>query len=325
MSLCRARSISATAFQCGARCRRRVRAWSGRSSFSIISARRNFAPAPASTCARIRISGSPPSPICSTARSCTATASAPQLAIRPGEVNWMTAGRGIVHSERTDTECCAAPAARSMGCRCGWRCRRRKRKWTPAFAHHARRRIPAGQGQRQDRARRGRARFTARRRRCRPRRETMFADVTSARPAARCRSTPDTRSARSMSSTATIDIAGDKFEPGRLLVFKPGDRHHHPTRYTDRAFRHLRRRADGRPAPHLVEFRFIAQGAHRAGQGGMERRPFRQGAGRRDRVHPAAGEIGLRAFRQPARVAFQLLVECRPVIFLFVRLHLRRS
>src|SRR5579875_1894007 len=24
------------------------------------------------------------------------------LAIRPGEVNWMTAGRGIVHSERTD-------------------------------------------------------------------------------------------------------------------------------------------------------------------------------------------------------------------------------
>ena len=27
-----------------------------------------------------------------------------RLAIRPGEVNWMTAGRGIVHSERTDTQ-----------------------------------------------------------------------------------------------------------------------------------------------------------------------------------------------------------------------------
>ena len=24
-----------------------------------------------------------------------------EMAIRPGEVNWMTAGRGIVHSERT--------------------------------------------------------------------------------------------------------------------------------------------------------------------------------------------------------------------------------
>src|SRR6185312_14560699 len=26
-----------------------------------------------------------------------------ELAIKPGEVNWMTAGRGIVHSERTDS------------------------------------------------------------------------------------------------------------------------------------------------------------------------------------------------------------------------------
>ena len=40
---------------------------------------------------------------------------------------------------------------------------------------------------------------------------------------ARCRSTPTTRSARSIRSTATIDIAGDKFDAGRLLVFKPGD------------------------------------------------------------------------------------------------------
>jgi redox-sensitive bicupin YhaK (pirin superfamily) len=32
------------------------------------------------------------------------------LTIRPGEVNWMTAGRGIVHSERTDPEIKAAGA-----------------------------------------------------------------------------------------------------------------------------------------------------------------------------------------------------------------------
>src|SRR5471032_2789808 len=31
-------------------------------------------------------------------------------AIRPGEINWMTAGRGIVHSERS------GPAARASGC-----------------------------------------------------------------------------------------------------------------------------------------------------------------------------------------------------------------
>ena len=60
-----------------------------------------FAPAPGSTSARIRTSGSRPSPTCSKARSCIATASAREVTIRPGEVNWMTAGRGIVHSERT--------------------------------------------------------------------------------------------------------------------------------------------------------------------------------------------------------------------------------
>ena len=56
----------------------RSRAWSARSCSSIISGRRCSSPATASTCGRIRISGSPPSPICSTARSCTATASAPR-------------------------------------------------------------------------------------------------------------------------------------------------------------------------------------------------------------------------------------------------------
>ena len=48
---------------------------------------------------------------CSRARSCTATASARVQTIRPGDVNWMTAGRGIVHSERT------APGAARDGAR----------------------------------------------------------------------------------------------------------------------------------------------------------------------------------------------------------------
>ena len=52
------------------------------------------------------------------------------VAIRPGEVNWMTAGRGIVHSERT------APSrqgrGRSTACNAGWRCRPRTRRPSPA-------------------------------------------------------------------------------------------------------------------------------------------------------------------------------------------------
>jgi redox-sensitive bicupin YhaK (pirin superfamily) len=45
--------------------------------------------------------------------------------IRPGDVNWMTAGRGITHSERSpDGARSAGPPAAS---RPGWRCRRRMR------------------------------------------------------------------------------------------------------------------------------------------------------------------------------------------------------
>ena len=92
-----------------------------------------------------------------------------------------------------------------------------------------------------------------------------------------------------------IDIAGDKFGADRLLVFKPGDRITIRARQR-RAFHDLRRRADGWPAPHLVEFRLVAEGAHRAGQGRMARRAFPEGAGRRDRVHSAAGEMSPRSF-----------------------------
>ena len=85
-------------------------------------------PARPSTCGRIRTSGSRPSPTCSTARSCIATASASEQAIRPGEVNWMTAGRGITHSERFER---ARAKAACTASRPGWRCRRSMRSPIP--------------------------------------------------------------------------------------------------------------------------------------------------------------------------------------------------
>jgi redox-sensitive bicupin YhaK (pirin superfamily) len=53
-------------------------------------------------------------------------------AIRPGEVNWMTAGRGIVHSERTAPNT-GRTANRFMGCNAGWRYPPRRRKAPPTF------------------------------------------------------------------------------------------------------------------------------------------------------------------------------------------------
>ena len=53
-----------------------------------------------------------------------------------------------------------------------------------------------------------------------------------------------------------IDIAEDLFEPGQLLVFRPGDRI--TVGRIQRGSAHVpRRRAHGRPALHLVEFRVV--------------------------------------------------------------------
>jgi redox-sensitive bicupin YhaK (pirin superfamily) len=57
-------------------------------------------------------------------------------AIRPGEVNWMTAGRGIVHSERTAPELRAAGPALS-GVQTWVALPREEEECEPSFSHHA--------------------------------------------------------------------------------------------------------------------------------------------------------------------------------------------
>jgi redox-sensitive bicupin YhaK (pirin superfamily) len=57
-------------------------------------------------------------------------------AIRPGEVNWMTSGRGIVHSERTPAELRAAGPALS-GLQTWVALPREEEECEPSFSHHA--------------------------------------------------------------------------------------------------------------------------------------------------------------------------------------------
>lgn len=69
-----------------------------------------------------------------------------EQAIRPGEVNWMTAGRGIVHSERTD------PALRSQenalaGLQCWVALPARHEEVEPAFSHHSAQSLPVLEGE----------------------------------------------------------------------------------------------------------------------------------------------------------------------------------
>jgi redox-sensitive bicupin YhaK (pirin superfamily) len=56
-------------------------------------------------------------------------------AIRPGEVNWMTAGRGIAHSERTAPEA-RKGGAKLFGIQTWVALPRHAEETAPAFAHH---------------------------------------------------------------------------------------------------------------------------------------------------------------------------------------------
>jgi redox-sensitive bicupin YhaK (pirin superfamily) len=61
--------------------------------------------------------------------------------IEPGAINWMTAGRGIVHSERTPKDLVGVPH-RTHGLQLWRRCRRRMRKRNRASATRRPARFP---------------------------------------------------------------------------------------------------------------------------------------------------------------------------------------
>ncbi|HXA72329.1 MAG TPA: pirin family protein [Stellaceae bacterium] len=66
-------------------------------------------------------------------------------AIRPGEVNWMTAGRGIVHSERTPEALRMAPSP-VFGIQAWVALPRAQEEMEPSFAHHAAETLPIIEG-----------------------------------------------------------------------------------------------------------------------------------------------------------------------------------
>jgi redox-sensitive bicupin YhaK (pirin superfamily) len=64
-----------------------------------------------------------------------------EQAIRPGEVNWMTAGRGIVHSERTP-QALRATGSELSGIQAWVALPRTHEETEPTFAHHSASDIP---------------------------------------------------------------------------------------------------------------------------------------------------------------------------------------
>ena len=136
------------------------------------------------------------------------------LAIRPGEVNLMTAGRGIVHSERETTQ--AKQATRQLfGIQAWAALPKSHEEAAPAFAHHGTDELPriAGEGKRV-RLVMGAA-YGARSPVEFPH-ESLFAEVVLA-PGAVLPLDPDYDERAVYIASGEIDIAGDTSEKGHLL------------------------------------------------------------------------------------------------------------
>ena len=142
------------------------------------------------------------------------------MAIRPGEVNWMTAGRGIVHSERTRPErrvdgepihglqmWVALPAA--------------SEEMNAGFSHHATAEFPVIK----ENGKNVRVVVGSLYGASSPVptvHETIFGDVHLKKGTSLPLDAAHEERALYIIE-GVVDIAGDRFEPGRLLVFKPGD------------------------------------------------------------------------------------------------------
>jgi redox-sensitive bicupin YhaK (pirin superfamily) len=140
--------------------------------------------------------------------------------IRPGEVNWMTAGRGIVHSERT------APEHRRdgepiHGLQCWVALPVSEEERAPSFAHHDITALPLVT-ENGTSVRVVSGSIFGQRSPVETLWETLFADVTIAAGDA-IPFDPATEERAVYVVSGEIEIADERFGAGRLLILRPGD------------------------------------------------------------------------------------------------------
>ncbi|KQO61663.1 pirin family protein [Methylobacterium sp. Leaf88] len=143
------------------------------------------------------------------------------LPIRPGALNWMTAGRGITHSERTGADL-RRTGSTLFGLQSWVALSRLDEETAPAFEHYEAEALPilGGEGKTVQLIAGEAFGATSPVRTSSP---MVYADVKlEAGAVLPLDPTYDERAIYTVSGA--IDIAGDGFGPGQLLVFRPGDR-----------------------------------------------------------------------------------------------------
>ena len=144
-----------------------------------------------------------------------------EMAIHPGDVNWMRAGRGIVHSERTSAEK-KREGQKLFGIQTWVALPQHLEESDPDFIHHGAGDLPVVEADGSSaRIISGNAWGAASP--LKTASETLYADV-SLKPGASIPVDASHEERAIYTVGGEIEIAGDTFGEGQLLVFKPGDR-----------------------------------------------------------------------------------------------------
>ena len=143
-----------------------------------------------------------------------------EQAIQPGAVNWMRAGRGIVHSERTSAER-RRTGQRLFGIQTWMALPAEQEEGEPAFLHHAADALPTVHAD-GVRARLIAGRAFGAASPLATASETLYADL-QLQAGAQVPIDAAYEERALYTVAGTIEVAGDAFEPGQLLVLRPGD------------------------------------------------------------------------------------------------------